>query len=169
MQDVEADVTLLNTLKPLVNIPSPEVKAIKDGAILMGEESCQLEHPLPPLPGVHSNPLTTLHSQPTKRVVGWQGHHQLHAALVNAVCGHHLSHRVSHPQAHIFRRRGCLNGLGLLPPQQGRDNRAGQPLHSCSCLSVFLLPPVSCKSWKVSTNCHPTGARQLFQLGCCER
>jgi len=102
MQDVEADVTLLNTLKPLVNISSPEVKAIKDGAILMCEESCQLQHPLPPLTSVYPHPLATFNSQTTKGVVGWQGDHQLHAALVDAVGGHHLSHRVTHPQTHIF-------------------------------------------------------------------
>ena len=92
----------LNTLKSLVNISSPEVKAIKDGAILMCEESCQLQHPLPPLTSVYPHPLATFNSQPTKGVVGWQGDHQLHAALVDAVGGYHLSHRVTHPQTHIF-------------------------------------------------------------------
>jgi len=102
MQDVEADVTLLNTLKPLVHISSPKVEPIKDCAILMSEESCELQHPLPPLAGVHPHPLPTLDSQPTKRVVGWQGDHQLHAALVDAVGGHHLSHGVAHPQTHVL-------------------------------------------------------------------
>ena len=47
----------LHPLKPLVDILPPEVEPVQDGAILVGQEGGQLQHPLPPLASVHSHPL----------------------------------------------------------------------------------------------------------------
>jgi len=55
VNDVKADSALLHTLKALVDIPLPHQDAVQNGAILMHEQCCHLQHPRVPLSTRHAH------------------------------------------------------------------------------------------------------------------
>ena len=46
VQDVEADVTLFNSVEPLVQISFPDCQAVDNGTVLVLQERYQLQHPV---------------------------------------------------------------------------------------------------------------------------
>jgi len=93
MQNVEANVALLYTLKSFVHVLLPEVESLVDAAVLMDQEGRQSQHPLTPLASFYAHPLPRVYGESAQRIVVGEGYNQFHAPLVNGIRGNHLTDR----------------------------------------------------------------------------
>ena len=75
MNDMEADVALLQPLKAFVDIAVPQAQPMDQGPILVLQEGGKLELPSTPLLLCHTNPLPCLNTHRTEWVVAREAHH----------------------------------------------------------------------------------------------
>merc|ERR1719400_2148729 len=141
VQNIEADVTLLDSLKSFVYIFLPKIETFQNCSVLIGEEGGQLEHPLPPEPYIHTHPVPSVHTEVSQGMVAGKTDDQLHAALVDGVGGHHLLHTVPHSQAHVVALLSSGDSSGLLPPEQGSHHGGRHLLHRLLPRLVQIDPP----------------------------
>ena len=80
-----ANAALFNAIEFLIHILFPDLQALYDGSVLMGQICCQLNEPVSPLLFTDTKTSNRRNLNNSQRIVNWQLDNQLHVQFLHLI------------------------------------------------------------------------------------